>query len=1017
MPKTKKIIGWILFVFVFSIYAFSASRTITFWDSPEFIASNFTLQASHPPGAPFYTIIAKVILSIIPSANIAFVCNLISGFFGALTILVVYLITCYIVENIQSKKTSNVDGYVSICCGLVSAFSLAFSHSFWIAATETEVYTLSFLLLVLLFYLMLKWVNTKDYKKAMQLLFLVALVFGISTGVHPILLTAIIPFSLLYTSKKFGLSLKNTVISLFVGCVLFFCVYSFVFQGVIKTAAHLDIWLVNTYSFSVNTASIVIVFFISIFFACLLFLTHKKQMIAIHHVTLMFLFFLLGVSSYVMPMLRVNANTFVSNNLHTNNRLLQYVQGEQFGLSKIPLVKGQVFNAPLDKDKGFLNGNPIQTYDSNTKKYSTVDDGTNLHVNYPKEFTTFFPRMFKKSDAHLYKSWTTIKGTPISYPVKGKIQKIAKPTFGENLSFFFNYQVYWLNLRYLFWNFIGRQNDNHGLGYIKDGNWKSGINAFDKSRIGDASMIPTHYKNDMSNDSFYFLPFILGILGLISLRKHKKYFYTTLVLFLTFGIGITIYVNPLPSSILIRERDYIFIGSFVVFSIWIGLSIHFLFQALAFIKSEKIRLISIVLLVSIIAPIQLLAKGWDDHNRSKDKFAYDFGKAYLDACPKQAILITNGDNMIFPLWYLQEVEGYRKDVRVINFAHLNLDTYVSRLKRKIHDAEPIKISLKKDSYVNGAEKLFPLQEETKEAAVLPVLFEFLSTEHTKVNWNGRMRHYIPSTTFSLPIDTLKYQNINPKDYNADFTNEIRWNYAKDFYGLNELVVYNIVMNNIYDRPICFANNGKPEHYAGLQAYTIQHGLVDQLLPITRKNKNLNPKIVNTKTTYDHLMNTVSFDGLNDANTFVDYEHKTYVQNILRRNYYFLAQALFEEGKSTEAIQVLDKVTNLFPNETIAYKQFAFALGKLYFKLGQVEKGNEVTQTAMQNIWDELIWMTSFDPPNTIINVRHANKLRDMYAQMITQLQPHNSKIASEKAKALLTFDTELKNWQKRNWPY
>ncbi|PTX62849.1 uncharacterized protein DUF2723 [Kordia periserrulae] len=1017
MPKAEKICSWILFISIFLVYAISAPNTISFWDSPEFIASNYTLQASHPPGAPFYTILCKLLLSFFPASKAALISNLISAFFGALTCMLLFRITINIAARVLSATKSKAVTTVSLISGVVAALTLAFSDSFWTASTEAEVYTLSFALITGMMYLMLLWEQASTRTKEIKYAFFIAFLLGISTGVHLITIAIVIPFSVIIAHKKFGLTIKSFFVAILAGCAAFVIIYSFIVQGLIKLANSSDIWLVNAFKAPLNSGVLMVVIFIIIAVSSLLYFSKKRHKTQLHHITLGMIFFLVGMSSFFMPLQRADVNLMIADSIKNSNKMLQYVRAEQFGVGAIPLIKGPVYNAPLDKDVAFVDGQPEYRFNEKTKTYDITHDGKFKEVNYAKEFTIFFPRLFDKGDAEKYKAWTPIYGEAIKYPVRGEVVTIQKPTFAENLSFFINYQTIWLNARYLFWNFIGRQNDHHGLGYIKDGNWISGISFFDDNRVGEQAVTPEFYKNHKGNDAYYFLPFLLGILGIMALWKHKPYFWMTLLLFLTFGIGITIYVNPVPSSILIRERDYIFMGSFVIFALWIGLSVVFLTNVLTTIKQPKIRIGIVAGIVLLAAPLQLLAKGWDNHQRGHDRFAYNFGKAYLDACPPQSILITDGDNMTFPLWYLQQVEGYRTDVRVVNFDQLHIDTHIENLQKASFDSKPVKIDLDRDFYVSGVEKLIPLQEEAKDAAVLPILFEFLKKENTRINWNGRLRHYIPSTSFSIPIDTLKVHKLfNPQKLNASYTSSITWTHAKNFYGLNEIVLMNVLLNNINERPICFAINGKKRHQINLEPYLIQHGLVNILAPIQRTNSEANPKIVDTDMMYPYIMNQVNFEGVNDADKFVRNENVTYAREILRQNYYFVAQALLEEGKTQKAITILDECVKLFPNETIPFKQFAFAIGKLYVRAGKTQKGTAICETAMQNIWDELQWMTSFDPPYPIINLRHAYRLKEIYFQMMQQF-PKGIQNAPVSAQTFRSFDDAFQTWQKRNWPY
>lgn len=1018
MRKSEKVIELILFVFVFFIYASLMSNTIAFWDSAEFVTSNHNLQATHPPGAPFYTLLCNFILLFFPVSWTAFISNLISAFFGAFTVVILYKITRFIALKMLKNSVSKNKNTISTLAGIGSALTLAFSTTFWTVSTEAEVYTLSSFLLLLMFYFMLLWNNFEDKMKSKRTVLGIIFLLGLSIGVHLINLSIIIPLSILYVHKKKGLDWKHLVLAFFSSVLLFLLLYFVGIQGFLMLVSLLDIKLVNTYNLPVNSGLFVLI--LLFLFATIFGL--KRANIRMYNALLAILLFAVGASSYLMPIVRNEVNTPFSNQIATSNELLKYIQAKQFGVDNIPLVKGTVFNAPLDKNAPFLDDKPIVTYNKESKKYDITDDGKYSKINYASEFNMVFPRMFsqKPISSTGYSSWVTIKGEKIAYPVQGKITDLLKPTFVENLTFFKDFQVDWMYSRYLFWNFIGRQNENKGTGEILNGNWISGINTFDKHKIGDKSVIPEVYQNDKSNDAYYFLPFVLGILGLLALRKNKVYFFSTIVFFLTFGFGIIIYLNPLPESILVRERDYIFLGSFMIFSLWVGLSIITIYTWLSKIASEKIKIIIASIIVFSCAPFQLLAKNWDNHQKNKDSFVYDLGKTYLDSCPKNAILITNGDNFTFPLWYLQEVENYRTDVRVINFDQLNLESYIDKLKYKSLDSEPINFTFLKKNYIEGKPKLFPLQKERDQPADLKLVFEFLNNEKTKINWNGKQQHYIPTDIFKVAIDSskLEYNLFDLKELKANYINAITWKYSKDFYVLNELMLMDIIQNNIHEKPICFAVNGQNNHYLGLQDFMIHVGFVEVLSPIIRRNKELNPKIVDTKRMYPLLMEAMPFGKLDDEKQFVRFENREYIQSIVRRNYYFLAQALIEEGENDKAKLVLDKCLISLPNKTIAYKEFAFAIGKLYYRIGDQQKGEEVCSKAMDNVWEELKWVTSIDSPeNPILNAKKAIKLKDMYEQMISQLAKFNNKETDKRKVDLEAFTKHFSVWFSKNWPY
>lgn len=1019
MFKPKAVIELVLFISVFTIYCFCISGTINFWDSPEFIASSYTLQASHAPGAPLYTMFCGFILQFFSPENAALVSNVISAFFGAITVTLVFKIIYQIAINGLKEFKTFSNKTMAICSGLIGALSLAFSTSFWTAATETEVYTMSFALMCAIVYISILWFKTTNRKKAVKLLVIFFLLLGLAVGVHIILLSIIIPFAVLVIYKKYKANLKTIITGFVVGVIVFFLLYGFVIKGLLKLAASIDVYTVNQLSFDVNTGALIVVITVFALLGVIYIISKKKKQYKLSYATLFIILFLTGASSYIFPIIRSNANTLVAEKINTPNRLLNYISAQRFGVDNIPLIYGPTYNAQLDNARPFLNTKPILTFDTKTNKYVEAHDGVAHTVNYSSKFKMFFPRMYDAKNAENYAYWTTIKGENIAHKVKGEVKQFVKPTFSENISFFINYQINWLNLRYLFWNFIGKQNDHHGLGYIKDGNWVSGFNIIDKHRVGDTSVIPEYYKTNKANDTYYFLPFILGVIGLIGLIKQRGLLIYLTLLFLTLGIGITIYVNPLPSSILVRERDYIFIGSFIVFSIWIGLSLVTILNFSKKLSQKKIFSLLITGLVVLASPIQLFAKGWDNHQNGGDSFAYNFGKAYLDSCPEQAILITNGDNMTFPLLYLQEVEGYRTDVRVLNFDQLNIDNHINNLKLRKQKSLPLAFDLDKALYINGIEKLLPFQKETEDPIDLNILTQFLNSDKTLTNWNERGRHYIPGNAFQIRVDTTNtyFNSHTLKTYNAKLLPQLVWNKPKDFYGINDIVLLNIIKNNFGKRPICFANNGKKSHLFGLESNVLQKGMVSELIPIVRKSNTNNPKLVDTEASYKLLVENNNFKAFNSAKSVVKDENRTYVKDILRQNYYFLAQALLEENKIEKAKKTIDICFKLFPNDEVLYKQYAFALGRLYFRLGYNDLGNKVCKTAMDNIWKEILWLGSFNPPNPIINVRHSTRLLTMYQQMTKQIKPFNNLLA-EKGETNLKYNVDKYNeWYLNNWPY
>ncbi len=1016
VKRTNYIISWVLFGITFLVYALCSSGTTAFWDSPEFIASNYKLQITHPAGAPFYTLICNSIMGLFFFLKPALVSNLISALFGALTIPLIYKITFHFSERLLQNQNSKI----SLLAGLVSSLSFAFCNSFWTASTETEVYTFSFFLLTLIVWIGFKWEETKEARTEITYILLIFLLLGISVGVHLINIAVIIPLTLIFTYKKYGFSIKHIFTALFVGLFLFFFLLNFVFQGIIKLCSAIDFWTVNSLGFNVNQGALFTLITVLILLMTAIFVTFKNEKRVLHYITLSVFMFIIGCSSFLLPIIRSQVNTPLSNTTKTASELLTYIQAKQFGVDQIPLVRGTSFNAPLDTREPYISGKLEYKYLDSQKKYVAINDPRFEVPNYDSRFNMFFPRLFHKSSINqqAYKTWTTIKGEPIKTNFNNQEITISKPTFSENVAFFYNYQANWLYLRYLYHNFIGKQNDLKGTGAIKKGNWISGFNFFDKSLIGDTKYIPEYYKNKNSRNTFYFLPFLMGIWGLFLLRKNKLFFSVSLLLFLTFGIGITLYVNPVPQSLMIRERDYIFAASFIFFSIWIGLSVIGIFKSLKFIKTESTRLIITTVITALASPLQLFAKGLDNQNRNHDTFAYQLAKTYLDSCPEQTILITNGDNLTFPLWYLQEVNNYRTDIRVINYDQLILDWYVEKLKYKMNESEPVNTSLSEKFISQPISTDIAYNKITNQYFNIKSIATFFDNPQNRIKYQDKELNFFPTENLILPIQNVPYFSLEKGLLNRNLNqmDTLRWQYKKPGYRKNDIALLDIIASNVDSRPICFTEMGTNLHTVGLDAYLVQKGIVNQLIPVSAM-KDENPKIVNTNDTYATLIEKSNFLKLNDNETKVTDEATSLSKTVLRRKYYFLAQALLEERKYDKALNVLEFAKNQFPNDNVPYGEFAFALGKLYYRLNKADNGSSICKAAINNVEQEIKWMTSFNPPNPIINVRHANYLFKIYGQMINQMLPLDKAYFEEKSIDLKAIQKHLNRWKKKNWPY
>ena len=998
---------------VFIVYFLCLPSSVGYWDSGEFIASSYKLQVSHPPGASFYTLVNAALLGLFSVQKVAFVSHVISAFWGALSTFMLFNITWKIAERLEIKAPT----FLLFSAAFLASTSMAFMETFWGSSVVTEVYTMSFAFFLGLFWVTLEWFWTNEKHKEQKLLLLFCLLYGLSATIHLINLAIIIPVSVLVVKKKFRFSFFAILIGVLASIIMFFFIQGVLIKGVLKLGHVLDVFFVNQLGTSVNVGMLFLVVLIGVMLLSLFFFSVFKKKFDVRILSLGLLFFYLGLLPYTTLIIRGMSQPSITNDTATSQKLLDYITASQFGVDKIPLLYGENYTAPLDAEHPYSEGKAMVQYDSKSKKYRESIANSAPVLHYDERFKTFFPRMYHTHPLSIsgYNSWTKVKGKEVAPELEGNT---LTPTFKENFNFFLNYQLYWLNLRYFLWNFAGRQNHYKANGTIKYGNWQSGFSFIDHSIFGKETFISTYLKE--TGTSFYLIPLFLGLIGFFAFRKHYALLLTLLLMFLTFGVGITLFVNPTPLSLEIRERDYIFLGANIIFCIWIGGSVLVLYRLFTFIENQHIRTVMVTVLCVVGCPLLFLVQGYSNQKKDDSLFVKGLAKLFLDSCPKDGILITNGDNTTFPLWYLQEVEGYRTDVRVVNFEMLKLDWYVESLNRKQYDSERILLRLDRSMYSRDKNYRIPLNQEVDRFVDVPLLMDFLSDHSKGVEINSKKRKYFPSSKFSIAVDSIKVAAYLPKSvtqfFRHKYVNRMNWNYRKASYSKGELAVLDVISSNINERPICFANIGDKTHFLGLEQYMLQRGLVGLLAPYIKANQKDNPKIIDfetsTKLFYDpQYFSKVAIEDLSDVS-------KTYVQNILRRNHYFLAQGFEEYNLFSRGLNVLDKSIALFPNEKVPFAQYAFNMGKLYNKMRGRAESKELCFTTMKNFKSDLDWLVSFDPPNKIRNVQYLKKKVSMYEQMLQE----SRKIYHQRARELKAiFDEEFmpvyESWLERNDPY
>ncbi len=936
--RINNIVGWLVFAIASFVYLSTIEPTGSFWDCGEFIATANKLQVGHPPGAPFFLIIARVFI-LFAGDNVKMIpimVNSLSAIMSAFCILFLFwTITAFAKKAIiKDPKNITTDQILTVIgSGFIGAVAYTFTDSFWFSAVEGEVYASSAAFTACVFWAIMKWDSVADEKHSTRWIILIAFLMGLSIGVHLLNLLTIPALALVYFFRKYPFSWIGIVKTLAVGVVILAVVQFGVIQYYLKIGSYFELLFVNSLGMPFWSG---IIFFNLVVIAALIYgiyHTQVNQKPLFNTVLLCFAFILIGYYSYAQVVVRSGANPPLDENDPENVfGLLSYLNREQYG--DFPLLHGQYFNAQLERqDQG-----PAM-YAQTKDKYIKV--GNKPIAVYEKENTGFFPRMWSSQENHVsaYKSWT---GTPGD----------RRPTFGENMAFFFKYQVNHMFIRYFMWNFVGRQNDLQGHGDILKGNWISGIKAIDAIRLGPQDQLPKSMTENKARNCFYFLPLILGLLGMVyHFLSDRKDFMIVMLLFLMTGLAIILYLNQTPYQP--RERDYAYAGAFYAFAIWIGLGVAAIADMLQNKINPKVAIITAIL-VSSSVPYVLAKEGWDDHDRSYRYTSRDFAVDYLNSCAPNAIIFTNGDNDTFPLWYAQEVENVRTDVRIVNLSLLNTDWYANQMKRQAYQSAPVPITLPESKYMQGTRDYIPFYDKRiPDYTDLSEIFNFITSDDVNLKLQtrgGNDINYLPTKKFRLKIDkeaVLKTGTVALKD-SAKIVDYIDWDYNKDYVAKADLFMLDILAHNNWKRPIYYAVTIGSDGYIGLENYFQAEGLAYRLVPIKAVKNDGQPGRVGTDPMYDNMMNKFVWGNMADPRVYLDQNNLNMTMN-LRFNFARLADALLEEGKRDSSIKALDKCLEVMPDKTVPYNLSCLRLIEVYYRNGLAAQQNDSAASANTDV--------------------------------------------------------------------
>ncbi len=957
--KLNNLSGWIVCIIALSLYVSTVEPTASMWDCSEFIACAYKLQVSHAPGAPLFMIVARLftLLAGNDAQRVALMVNLFSALASAFTVMFLFWTITMLAD--KAMLISNDKGKRQIAmvlaAGFIGSLSFAFTDSFWFSAAEAEVYAFSSFLTAVVFWAILRWDSQPDRLYANRWLIFIAFIMSISIGVHLLNLLAIpaILFILLSKNKNFNrrIVFRSLIISII---VLGFMMIVFI-PGIARLASVIDLFCVNSFRLPFNSGLYITFILLAAGLTLLLIRAVRKQNIIRQTTILSLIFMIAGYTCYLSILLRSQENISVDmNNPDNPFSLYHYLNREHYGSR--PLVYGHYYNAPV------TGVTERTTYIPFEGKY--VRTTLNPKYRYDKRFLTLFPRMSDNSSNYIeaYRYWGKIKGRKVRVNMNGKTETIIRPTFTENVRFFLRYQIGYMYWRYFFWNFVGRQDDVQGLGNVFHGNWISGIGFIDRLRLGSRHDLPGSIDKNKARNHYYFLPLIIGIFGLIwHYRNHKNGFTATLLLLLFTGMAISVYLNEVPVTP--RERDYVYVGSYYAFCIWIGMgavaTYSFIQKYLPAIPAIMVS----VMMVSVV-PYILLTENLDDHDRSNRYAARDFGYIYLNSCRKNAILFTNGDNDTYPVWYNQEVESVRTDIRVVLQPYLAADWYIDQMRRGINHADALPISFPREKFLNGQRSIIQLVNRFEEYVELHEALEFIKSDHPKTRLlfnDSNYRDYLPARKLKLTIDRKRL--IESGHFTME---EIRKTEDAVYFEINnsyllrsDLMVLDIIAGNNWERPLYFLSPIELRNL-GLDKYLVREGFAYRLVPYKNEPNN-SPYVyqMDVSNTYQLLMEKFRWGNIGDPGVYLDHTTRRQIEVLgIRRTFSQLANLVMDTGNPQQAEKVLDKCMELLPLEINHDDYFITRIIESYYMNENIEKGNHWMNQYADILDEELYYYTS-----------------------------------------------------------
>ncbi len=941
--KYNNILGWLIFLVATLVYWITVEPTASYWDCGEFIAVSYKLEVPHPPGAPFFLLIGRMFsfLALGDVERVAYWVNIVSVLSSSFTVLFLFwTITLFGRKVIKTESDKLSDGQSLLLLGgaLVGSLAYTFSDSFWFSAVEAEVYAMSSFFTAFVVWGILKWEHIEDESASNRWLILIFYMMGLSIGVHLLNLVTLPALSLIYYFKKYQPTTRGVLTTLAISIGIIVLINNFIIPGLPGIAGSFEIFFVNTFGLPFRSGIIIFMLLVVGLLVYGIYYSQTSGKELLNTALLAVTFILIGYSSYSIILIRSSYDPPIDENDPENViSFVSYLKREQYGSR--PLLYGQYFDAEVINQE---RGAPV---------YVQGDDGYEvsdykIKYIYDPERMTIIPRAYSSSDNHVqqYRDWMNLRPN-------------ENPDFGDNLMFMFRYQIGYMYMRYFMWNFAGRESD------IQGASWLTPFDAFKN--------IPQQLSENKGRNNYFMLPLLLGLIGMFfNYKQSQKVFAVILMLYILTGVALVIYLNSPPVEP--RERDYIYAGSYYAYAIWIGIGViaigRFLYNYLKNLRTSAI----VATAFGLVVPVIMAVENWDDHDRSDRYFSVDSARNFLSSCDQDAVLFTGGDNDTFPLWYSQEVEGFRTDVRVIVLSYFNTDWYIKQMTRQAYDSEPIPFTLSEEHFRQGGPNDYlPFVENPNiqnKAINLRSYMNLIRQDHQAIKVPTMLGSYnsLPSRTLYLPVDKEKIiqKGIVPEEMHDLIPDQMVFRLKRGGLEKNTLMILDMIIANDWERPIYFNNTSLQNAGIDFREYVVQEGNAYRLLPIRRAD--MQTDLVNTDVMYDNLMNNFYFREMDNPNVYYSEDYRNFALNH-RSTFNTLAEMLLQEGDNERAREVMNRCLEVMPDKSIPYDYSNVQTCSLLFQLNEDEKAADIAEKLGTRAEEFLAYYTEYGiaPANEI----------------------------------------------------